>query len=271
MQHHDDVDAAAELEVLSSHDAGGPRHWWSRPLVVLGLVLVALVVGTNTLSLVRQAAADDDWPTSCGIDENPDWCAEPSAAMTDPDLAALAQAHCPALADLDPSQVVPQPLTPIGPSNSEVVARTTGTVTDGSEQSLLGRPGMLSWVTRQVGGEDDGRVRISCLDGAGNTPGLQLEAEQFRSAVAAIGGNERRVDMAAVAQDITTTAHQGDHTGSSFGFLTCDTGSLDLDSPRVGRTFSCAVEVYGWHGLGAYRATYRVTDEVPYFTRVGTT
>jgi hypothetical protein len=65
------------------------------------------------------------------------------------------------------------------------------------------------------------------------------------------------------------TARGPDRRGVSFGFLTCDTGALDPVRPTVGRTFSCAVEVYGALGLGAYRATYRVTGEPPYFARAG--
>jgi hypothetical protein len=71
----------------------------------------------------------------------------------------------------------------------------------------------------------------------------------------------RRVNFTDVATELATTARGG----MSYGFLTCDTGGVDLDAPEVGDTFSCSVEVFGFQGQGAYQAVYRITDEPPYF------
>jgi hypothetical protein len=51
----------------------------------------------------------------------------------------------------------------------------------------------------------------------------------------------------------------------SFGFLTCDTTAVDLGQPRPGSTFRCLVEAYRPQGMGAYRVTFRVTRDRPYF------
>jgi hypothetical protein len=188
--------------------------------------------------------------------------------MRGEDLTVLAQAACPALSGLETRDVDPQPLTPIGPPSRRTRALTSGAATGGSEQALLGRPGRVSWVTREVGGRADGRVRVSCPGAARTAPGLRLGADQVRATVASLHGEGRGIDFTRVAREMARTARGPDRRGVSFGFVTCDTGSLDPARPRVGGTFSCAVEVYGALGQGAYLATYRVTDRAPYFARV---
>jgi hypothetical protein len=159
---------------------------------------------------------------------------------------------------------VPQPLALIGPPDSRARARTSGTSADGSEDALLGQPARLSWVSRHVGGTEDGQVRISCPDDSRTTAGLQLDAGQLRSTVAAVNGH-RRIDFGKVAEDIVGAAAGHDPGGVSFGFLSCDSSDLQLTRLQAGSTFSCSVEVYSSIGRGSYRASYRVTDRPPYF------
>lgn len=268
MRYHDgSVDTSAPDE-LSSHTDAEPRGWWRRTLTVAGVLVVALVAVLGGVNAVKEVVPDRSWPTGCGIDGHANWCARPSAVMTGQDLAVLAQASCPAMSGVEPRDVVPQLLTPIGPPDRRTRALTSGTVTNGSEQALLGRPGRVTWVTRQVGGPDDGRVRVSCPGAARTAPGLRLDAEQVRAVVASRTGEGRGIDLTRVAREMAGTARGPDRRGVSFGFVTCDTRSLDPTRRQVGERFSCAVEVYGALGQGAYRATYRVTDRSPYFARV---
>jgi len=263
----DEVQVAPEIDRLDSHD-DEPRPWWSGPTGVLAIVVVALLVAAGAVNLVRELREDRSWPTDCGIDGHDDWCATPSEEMTDARLAAVARAHCPALAGLPAADVVPQPLGLIGPPNSKARACTTGSPSDGTEDALLGQSARLSWVTRQVGGSDDGQVQVSCPDDSRTTAGLELEADQLGSTVAAINGVDRRIDFGAVAEDIVGAAAGDGQPGVSLGFLSCDTSGVQLTHLRAGSTFSCAVELYSSIGRGSYHATYQVTDHAPYFTQV---
>lgn len=266
VRHQDDVFDVGAADLLDSHP-DTERRGRSLPRRLIVLVVLGFVAVTIGVNLVRELVPDSAWPTSCGIDGHRDWCAQPSSDMTDPGLAALAQAQCPALSTLSPTDVVPQPLTSIGPPNRRTHALTSGTAENGSEEALLGRRGQVSRVTRQVGGPDDGRVRVSCPGAAKSAPGVQLDAGQARAVVTATTADRRRIDFAKVAKETAGITRGRNRTDVSFGFLTCKTGALDLTRPQVGGTFSCAVEVYSSYGLGAYRVTYRVTDDAPYFAR----
>jgi len=257
-----DVGAPEPLDSDADHERRGTS--WPRRLIVL--VVVAFVAVTVGVNLVGRPFPDRTWPTACGIDGHPDWCARPSSEMTDSGLAALARAQCPALAGLEPADVLPQPLTSIGPPNRKTLALTSGTAENGSEEALLGQPGRVSRVTRQVGGKEAGRVRLSCPGAAKSAPGVQLDADQVRATTAStIDG--RRIDFGKVAKETAGITRGHNRTNVSFGLLSCRTGALELTRPQVGRTFSCAVQVYSSYGLGAYRVTYRVTDDAPYFAR----
>ena len=91
MRHQDDTFEVGAQDQLDSHPETG-RRGRSGPRRVIALVVVAFVVVTVGVNLVRELVPGRTWPTACGIDGHPDWCARPSSAMTDRGLAALAQA-----------------------------------------------------------------------------------------------------------------------------------------------------------------------------------
>ena len=227
----------------------GRRRW------LVAVTVVVLVVGA---AAAWDVATDSDWPSGCRVSGNPDWCSEPSDEMTDPTLAALAHTYCPRLAQLAPGDVVPQPLSELRLADEGTFARTTGSTESGSEDALLGRPGAVAWVTRW----QDGRIELRCPGSSTTTPSLRLGADQFSSTVASMEEAEGpRINFADVATELASTAR----ADMSYGFLTCDTGGVDLAAPEAGDTFSCAVEVFGFQGQGAYRAAYRVTGDAPFF------
>ncbi len=225
--------------------------------VIAGLVALVLAVSV-AWTLTRRS----DWPTGCRVGGNPQWCAEPSGVITDPGMTGLVQDYCPGLSGVRQEHVVPQPLSQLGLADAQTFARTSGTAEQGSEDVLLGLPGNFAWVTRW----HDGLVELRCPGSASTTPSLRLQADQFRSTVAAADLTEEgRVDFAEVARQSVATVSANRPSGVSYGFVTCDTGGIDLRAPEVGATFLCALEVYGSVGQSGYRASYRIIDDRPFF------
>lgn len=232
----------------------GRRRRGGRLWLVAALVVVLVVAAATAWDLLKTS----DWPSGCRVGGNPQWCSDPSDAITDPTVVALAHTYCPALSRLAREDVVPQPLSELRLADEETFAKTSGSSESGSEDALLGRPGAVAWITRW----QDGLVEVRCPGSSRTTPSLRLRADQFASTAASVdAGTGRRVNFTDVATELATTARGG----MSYGFLTCDTGGVDLDAPEVGDTFSCSVQVFGFQGQGAYRAAYRITDAPPYF------
>ncbi len=255
-------EVAATSDSLSSHRGPESPVRSRKPATILALVAVALVAVVLAVSYVRKP----DWPLRCGVGGNPNWCARPSAAMTDGPIVALAHGYCPSLSVFLVDDVVAQPLIQLDLADDETLARTSGSTSNGREEVLLGRPGAVSWVTRWVGGERDGLWEVRCPGDARSTPSLHLEAEQLDSTLAASqSAQARRIDFRQVARQLVAATPYERAADVSFGFLECDTESLDLTRPRVGDTFACTVEVYSPAGKGASWATYRVTSDKPYF------
>ncbi len=248
---------------LSSHPRPGGRSWRHAPTVIVAFLTVVLVA---TVLVASSTTRESDWPTQCGVDGHPNWCARPSAAIADVSIVTLVHTYCPSLSDTLVGEVVPQPLSQLDLADENTLARTSGSAGNGSEEVLLGGPGSFSWVTRWVGGEQDGLWEVRCPGDARTTPSLRLEADHLKSTVAASQSAEgRHVDFGDVAKQLVAFMPKGRAPDVSFGFLECDTGSVELTRPKVGDTFSCAVEVYSQLGKGVRRAGYQVISRTPYF------
>jgi hypothetical protein len=227
-------------------------------------VVCTVIAVTVAVAAVLVVTRDPDWPTRCGVDGRSEWCGQASRRMTDPSLATVVSDYCPGLAGSETSTVVPQPLSLADLGGEDALARTTGTPGSGTEDSLLGLPSSFSWVTRWVGGDNDGRVELRCPGMTEAVPSLRLAEDQFRSTVAASRTSEgRHIDFAAVAESSVRTA--APDSGVSWGFMTCDTTAVDLADLAEGETFACQVEAYSPEGKGLYRFGYRVTSGSPYF------
>jgi hypothetical protein len=250
-------DPASYAWIDTEHQSGR-RRYDLRLWFAAGLVAVLIAAG----AAVWEVAKESYWPSGCNVSGHPDWCSDPSDAITDPTVVALAHAYCPALSELARADVVPQPFSELRLADDDTFAKTSGGPESGSEDVLLGAPGAVAWVTRW----QDGLVEVRCPGSSLTTPSLRLRADQFASTVASVNSAaDRRVNFADVATQLVTTPAAQPRGDVSYGFLTCDTGDVDLDAPEVGETFSCAVQVFGFQGQGAYRASYRITDEDPYF------
>jgi len=235
------------------------RRVVGRRLRAAAALVVVLAVAAAAWNVTR----DTDWPSGCHVGGRPDWCSAPSDAITDPALVAFAHAYCPSLTQSPVDKLAPRPLSELGLADEDTFARTTGTSATGSEDALLGASSASAgaWITRW----QSGLVEVRCPGSSSTTPSLRLQADQFASTVAADTAGEPRLDIADVAADLKLTM-SGDFTSDvSYGYLGCDTAGIELSAPKVGETFSCAVEVYGLQWQGDYRASYRVTDEHPYF------
>jgi hypothetical protein len=253
--------AHAEVDSLSSHP--DQRRSLRRGNALALVCVVALVVAGSAVALRNRHS---DWPTGCGVEGHQDWCTKPSRAMTDAALTRMVRDYCPGLSASDPEDVVPRPLDLADLGGRGAYAKTSGTRTSGSEDSLLGRGRTFSWVTRWSGGPEDGVVEVRCPGRSRSVPSLRLDEDQYRSSVAAARGQAGYVDFARLAE--TSVRRVPGRFGVSFGFLTCDTAGLDLlRALPVGRTFGCRVEVYTRLGKGGDQMTYRVTADPPYFVR----
>ncbi|MGI8900108.1 MAG: hypothetical protein ACR2HA_04115 [Nocardioides sp.] len=251
-----------EGDWLDTHPERRSRPVLTRVLVLGGLAAAVAVGGVALAALVLDR--DPDWPTRCGVDGRSEWCGQASRRMTDPALAAVVGDYCPGLAGSQPTTVVPQPLSLADLGAEDALARTTGSPESGTEDSLLGVPSSFSWVTRWVGGDNDGRVELRCPGMTEAVPSLRLAEDQFRSTVAASRTSEgRHIDFAAVAESSVRTV--APDSGVSWGLMTCDTTAVDLADLAEGETFACQVEAYSPEGKGLYRFGYRVTSGSPYF------
>ncbi len=257
---HEDHPAAVSAHYsdwLGSEPKPQSRSRSRRQRVVAGLVALVLAVSA-AWTLTRPS----DWPTDCRVGGNPQWCAEPSGVITDPEMTGLVQGYCPGLSGVRHEDVNPRPLSELNLADDRTFARTSGSADQGSEDVLLGRPGNLAWVTRW----HDGLVELRCPGSSATTPSLRLEADQFRSTVAAAELTDgMHVDFAAVARQSVASVSANRPNGVSYGFVTCDTGGIDLNAPEVGDTFLCRLEVYGAVGQSGYRASYRIIDDRPFF------
>jgi hypothetical protein len=253
----EDQPAAHQYAWLGSEPGPQSRSRTRRPWLVAGLVALVLAASA-AWTLTRRS----DWPTGCRVGGHPEWCAEPSGAMTDPAMTGLVRDYCPGLAGIPHEDVVPQPLSELDLADDQTFARISGSTDQGSEDALLGRPGNLAWVTRWR----DGLVEVRCPGSSATTPSLRLEAGQFRSTVAAADLTDgRQVDFAEVASQSVAEVSADRPSDVSYGFFSCDTGGIDLDAPVVGDTFSCALEVFRVQGQGGYRTSYRIIHDRPYF------
>ena len=242
----------------------GSEHEPDRRLPVRKLWLIGVLASVllGAAAFAWEVSQEPDWPSGCPVSGHSDWCTDPSEAITDPAMVALARSYCPALSRADEDDVVPQPLSELGLADERTYAKTTGDRESGSEDALLGTPGAVAWVTRS----QDGLVQVRCAGSSGTTPSLDLPADQFRSTVAAGDAAEGpRVAFTDVARDMAESLSADPPSDISYGFLTCDTDAVDLEQPQVGETFSCVLEVFGLQGEGRYRESYRIAAERPYF------
>ena len=180
--------------------------------------------------------------------------------MTGPEVAQLVASYCPGLVGADPADFAPQPLSEIGVAGGDSLARTSGKPDRGTEDALIGVRSARAWVTRAVGGPEDGRVEVRCQDDRDRVPSLVLEAEQVESTLAAIRGEGRVIDFGEVARHTARSLWRERPSDTSFGYFTCDTAGIDLRRPRAGGTFTCMTEVYAAEGKGGYVSTHTVSD-----------
>lgn len=172
------------------------RPWTRQPGVVL-----ALAAGIVAVTAAVALTGSPNWPTGCRTDGRSEWCAEPSGAMTDRSMTALAHHYCPRLSVVSLADVVPQPLSQMELAGPETLAKTTGSARKGTEDALLGEPGNFAWITRWVGGDKDGLVEVRCPGDSGNVPGLALTVDQFGSTLAALNAaDEMHIDFGEVAK-----------------------------------------------------------------------
>jgi hypothetical protein len=180
--------------------------------------------------------------------------------MTDPAMAELAASYCPGLAGANLGKVAPQPLSRISIAGRGSLARTTGQPDRGTEDALIGvRGGAGAWVTRAVGGPEDGRIQVRCQGSRERIPDLVLEAAQVESTLAAIRGEDRVIDFGQVARQTAAALSMKRRSDASFGYFTCDTSKIDLRRPRSASTFTCLTEIYAAEGKGSHVSTYTVS------------
>jgi hypothetical protein len=254
------------LDFGGARPFGAPRRSSSRwtalrdpPMkrkIAAGLALA--VAALAAAGLTGSFSADPRWPTGCGVDGHPGWCTDASQAMTDPAMAELVGSYCPRLAGADPGELEPQPLSRISIAGRSSLARTSGQPDWGTEDALIGVRGAGAWVTRTVGGPDDGQLQVRCQGSRERIPGLVLEASQVESTLAAIGGEDRVIDFGQVARR-TAASLWTQRPSASFGDFTCDTSKIDLRRPRTASTFTCLTEIYAAEGKGGHFSTYTVS------------
>jgi hypothetical protein len=261
----------AESEYIdfgSAQPCGAPRRSssrWTAPRdppikrkIAAGLALAVAAVAAA--GLTGLFSGDPHWPTGCGVDGHPDWCTDASQAMTDPAMAELVGSYCPGLAGTDPADLAPQPLSRISIAGHSSLARTSGQPDRGTEDALIGvRGGAGAWVTRAVGGPEDGRIQVRCQGSREGVPGLVLEAPQVESTLAAIRGEDRVIDFGQVARRTAASLSIQRPSDASFGYFTCDTSKIDLRRPRSASTFTCLTEIYAAEGKGSHVSTYTVS------------
>jgi hypothetical protein len=250
-----------QAESLSSHPGDrDPRR--RRTGLLAAVCVLALALAASAMAARNR---HPDWPTGCGVDGHANWCAQPSQAMTGAALTGMVRDYCPGLPRKEPRGLEPRPLALVDLAGGDTLARTTGTRGAGTEDALLGRGSSFSWVTRWYGGTRDGMVELRCPGQTHLVPSVRLEADQYRSTVAAARGEPRRIDFAELAK--STVRRFPGRFSVSYGFVSCDTTGVDLQRLAAGATFSCRVEVYSWLGQGGYRLDYRVVEDRPYFVR----
>jgi hypothetical protein len=228
-----------------------------KPKVAAGLALA--VTALATAGLTGLFSHDPRWPTGCGVDGHPGWCTDASRAMADPAMAELVGSYCPRLEAADPGELAPQPLSRIGIAGHSSLARTSGQPDRGTEDALIGFRGAGAWVTRAVGGPDDGKIQVRCQGSRERIPRLVLEASQVESTLAAIRGENGVIDFGEVARRTAASLSMRRHSDASFGYFTCDTSSIDLRRPRGASTFTCLTEIYAAEGKGGRVSTYTVS------------
>lgn len=202
---------------------------------------------------------DPNWPTGCGADGHPGWCTHASQAMTGPAMTELVRSYCPGLAGADPGEVIPQPLSRMSIAGRSSLARTSGQSDRGTEDALIGVRGAGAWVTRTVGGSEDGRIQVRCQGHRERIPDLVLQASQVESTLAAIRGDDRVIDFGQVARRTATSLWLQRPSDASFGYFTCDTSKIDLRRPQAASTFTCLTEIYAAQGKGGHVSTYTVS------------
>ena len=94
---------------------------------------------------------------------------------------------------------------------------------DPSEQQSTETLQVGAWVTRAVGGPEDGRIQVRCRGSHGRIPSLVLEASQVDATLAAIRGKDRVIDFGQVARRTADTLWRQRPFDASFGYFTCDT------------------------------------------------
>lgn len=230
-----------------------PMQWKITVGVAIAVAALAAAAFTGRLS------KDPRWPTGCGVDGHPAWCTDVSQAMIDPGTAELVTSYCPGLAGVDPEELTPLPLSEISIAGHSSLARTSGQPDRGTEDALIGIRGAGAWVTRAVGGPEDGQVRIRCHGSPEPIPSLVLSASQFDSTLAAIRGEEGVIDFGKVARRTAALLRRQRTSDPSFGYFTCDTSMVDLRRPRGASTFTCLTELYAAEGKGGHVSTYTVS------------
>ena len=265
--HNGEMAESEYLDSRSTRTSGPPRRsasrWTARRhlprkrKIAAGLALA--VAALTTAGLMGFFSDDPHWPTGCGVDGHPGWCTDPSQAMTDPAMTELVGSYCPGLARADPGELAPQPLSRIDIAGGSSLARTTGRPDRGTEDALIGVRGAGAWLTRAVGGPEDGRIQVRCQGSRGRVPGLVLEASQVESTLAAIRGKDRVIDFGQVARRTAASLWIQRASDASFGYFTCDTSGIDLRRPRAASTFTCMTEIYAAEGKGGHVSTYTVS------------
>jgi hypothetical protein len=173
-------------------------------------------------------------------------------------MAELVGSYCPGLAGATSDELTPQPLSRISIAGRSSLARTSGRPDRGTEDALIGVRGAGAWVTRAVGGPEDGQVHVRCRGSRERLPGLVLEASQVESTLAAIHGEDGVIDFGRVARRTAAVLQRQRTSDPSFGYFTCDTSDIDLRRPRAAGTFTCVTELYAAEGKGGHVRTYTV-------------
>ena len=265
--HNGEMADSEYLDVGSARPFGPPRRSPSRWTALRDLRRKRRIAAGLALAVAAVAAAgvhgfssdEPGWPTGCGVEGHPGWCTDASQAMTDPAMAELVGSYCPGLAGADPGELAPQSLSRISIAGRTSLARTSGQPDRGTEDALIGVRGAGAWVTRVVGGPEDGRVQVRCQGSRGGVPGLVLEASQVESTLAAIRGEDRVIDFAKVARRTAASLWMQRPSDASLGYFTCDTSKIDLRRPRAASTFTCLTEIYAAEGKGGHVSTYTVS------------
>ena len=228
-----------------------PRGW----KIAAGLALAGAAAAAGLTGF----SDDPRWPTGCGVDGHPGWCTDASQAMTDPGVAQLVVSYCPGLAGADPAELAPQPLSRISIAGGGSLARTSGQPDRGTEDALIGVRDAGAWVTRTVGGPEDGQLEVRCRGSRGRVPSLVLEAAQVESTLAAIRGQDRVIDFGQVARRTADSLWRQRPSDASFGYFSCDTSEIDLRRPEAESTFTCLTEIYTALGKGGHVSTHTVS------------